>query len=203
MDIDKSGDKDYAEVPDDRYNEMLDIVDESNRIIGKTRRKDVHKNCYIHRSVIFFIINKKGKVMVTQRSASKELYPEYYSIALGGHVLSGKTYKDAAVKEAFEEAGVDAAPKYVGYFKKRFDSIDKENIQVFVFIVPEDQQIKLERFELKKYWFKSLPEISEMMDASESDSKINFLPETPILFEMLVGFFKKIKRLKTEIGLET
>ncbi|MCX6822044.1 MAG: NUDIX domain-containing protein, partial [Candidatus Aenigmarchaeota archaeon] len=75
--------------------EIFDIVDEEDNVIGKTTREEVHNKKLIHRSVMFFIFDKKRRVLVTQRTKAKDMFPEYWSISLGGHVSSGETYEEA------------------------------------------------------------------------------------------------------------
>ena len=82
-------------------------------------RSRVHEDYLIHRSVMFFIFDDEEQVFVNQRSASKEMYPGYWSIAFGGHVLAGETYDDAVVRELLEETGLNDPPFLIRSFQKR------------------------------------------------------------------------------------
>ena len=42
--------------------EIFSIVDEDDNVIGKATRKEVHDKKLIHRSVMFFIFDKKYKI---------------------------------------------------------------------------------------------------------------------------------------------
>src|SRR3712207_8446814 len=76
--------------------EFLDIVDDQDRVLSRAPRSRVLRDYHIHRAVMFFVFDEEERVFVNQRSDSKEIYPGYWSIAFGGHVLSGESYDAAA-----------------------------------------------------------------------------------------------------------
>jgi isopentenyldiphosphate isomerase len=51
-------------------NEIFDIINENNKVIGKATRAETHKKGLLHKSVFFFILDKKGRIFVNQRSAT-------------------------------------------------------------------------------------------------------------------------------------
>jgi isopentenyl-diphosphate delta-isomerase type 1 len=87
--------------------ELFDIVDENDNIIGRAPRNECHEKGLIHRSVMFFVFDGEGRVLVTKRTQTKDFFPGYWSIVLGGHVQAGETYEDAVVREIKEETGVE------------------------------------------------------------------------------------------------
>lgn len=165
--------------------EQLDVVDENDRIIGKATRKECHAKGHIHRCVFFFILDKKGRILVTQRTKEKEFYPEYWSILIGGHVSSGESYEQAVLREAKEEAGIEGHPKLLTSYKKRTDK-DKENIKVFAFIT--DNIPRLDPKELKQGLFLSLDKTEEKIKQEK------FLPETRDMLKILKDFFSRRTR---------
>ena len=158
--------------------EIYDVVDEDDNIIGKASREQIHKNKLIHRSVMFFIFDKKGRILVTQRTKTKEFYKEYWSIGLGGHVLSGESYDEAVVREAKEEANVDEKPIPMGSFKLRLPE-ENENVRVYGFYTDE---VELNPFEIKQGMFLTRKEMKEKL------RKEKFLPETKDLLKILKEF---------------
>src|SRR3954451_20404144 len=86
--------------------ELLDIVDEEDHVLSVAARRKVLDEYHIHRAVMFFVFDREGNVFVNKRSATKEIYPGYWSIAFGGHVLSGESYEAAAIREVQEETGL-------------------------------------------------------------------------------------------------
>jgi len=160
--------------------EIYDVVDENDNIIGKASREEVHKNNkLIHRSIIFFIFDKKGRIFVNQRTKNKEFFPEYWSLTFGGHVNSGETYERAVVREAKEEAGIEAKPFFMGTLKVRLPT-ESENSKVFGFIA--DKKLKIDTFEIKQGKFMTMEKIEYKL------KKDKFLPETKDLFKILKTF---------------
>jgi isopentenyl-diphosphate delta-isomerase type 1 len=160
--------------------EVFDIVDEDDEIIGKASRKECHEKGLIHRSVMFFVFDEQGRVLVTKRTQNKDFFPGYWSVALGGHVHSGETYEEAVIREAREEVGLEVEPTFLTSFKKRIPE-EKENVRVYSFI--SNEKIKLDEEELEKGMFLRMGELAEHLEREE------FLPETEILLEIL----KKIR----------
>lgn len=157
--------------------ELFDVVNEKNKVIGQAPRKEVHTKGYIHRSVAFYLFDKLGRVFVNQRTANKEFYPEHWSIVFGGHLHTGESYEDALLREAKEEAGIEGKPIFITSFKKRFDKEDKENVRVCGFVT--DQKPKLNSDELKQGQFMTLKELEQKIKEEK------FLPETQKLLQIL------------------
>jgi isopentenyldiphosphate isomerase len=156
--------------------EIFDVVDEDDKVIEKATRKEVHDKKLIHRSVMFFIFDRKERILVTQRTKAKDMFPDYWSITLGGHVNSGESYDEAVVREAKEEAGIESKSFFMGIIKKRVPE-EKENSKVYGFVT--DKKIKLDKGELKQGMFLTIEEIIKTM------KKEKFLPETKDLLNIL------------------
>jgi isopentenyldiphosphate isomerase len=161
--------------------EIYDVVDDDDNVIGKATRKEVHTKNLIHRSVMFFIFDKKGRIFVNQRTKNKEFFREYWSIGLGGHVNTGETYDEAVVREAKEEANIDEKPFFMGSLKLRIpNKSDNENARVYGFIT--DKKLKFDPFEIKQGVFMTMKEMKEKL------KKEKFLPETKDLLIILKNF---------------
>lgn len=156
--------------------EIFDVVDEDDKVIEKATRKEVHDKKLIHRSVMFFIFDRKERILVTQRTKAKDMFPDYWSITLGGHVNSGESYDEAVVREAKEEVGIESKSFFMGIIKKRVPE-EKENSKVYGFVT--DKKIKLDKGELKQGMFLTIEEIIKTM------KKEKFLPETKDLLNIL------------------
>jgi len=163
--------------------EIYSIVDEDDKVIGKATREETHKKKLIHRSVMFFIFDKKGRILVTQRTKNKEFYKEYWSIGLGGHVHVGETYDEAVVREAKEEANIDEKPFFMGSFKLRLRT-ESENVRVYGFVT---DKVELDPFEVKRGMFMTREEMEEKI------KKEKFLPETKDLRRILKRYKSKYK----------
>ena len=158
--------------------EFLDIVDDQDRVLSRAPRSRVLRDYHIHRAVMFFVFDEEERVFVNQRSDTKEIYPGYWSIAFGGHVLSGESYDDAARREIREEVGLDAPARQIGGFQKR-TADERENVKVYGVIA--DREPVLFADEIAQGQFMTLAELNQMIP------RFDFLPETPDLLKILIA----------------
>lgn len=89
--------------------EVFDVVDEHDRVLRQATRGEVHRNGLLHRAVHVFAINKRGDVLLQQRSMLKDAHPGEWDSSVSGHLDSGEDYDSAAVRELEEEMGMIAA----------------------------------------------------------------------------------------------
>ena len=88
----------------DNPEEILDLVDENDNVIGQKSRGDIYKEGLANfRVVNIFLVNNEGKLWIPRRTAHKKLYPLHLDMSAAGHVETGETYEEAARKEMQEE----------------------------------------------------------------------------------------------------
>lgn len=101
--------------------EYLDLVDESDSVIGREDRSVIYsKRLNNYRVVNVFIVNSEGKLWIPRRTASKKIKPLALDFSAGGHVESGSTYEETFAKEVLEELNIDISKvvwREIGYFK--------------------------------------------------------------------------------------
>lgn len=86
--------------------EIIEIVNRNNRVIGSCPRSVMRANRHIHRACYILVFNTEGKLFVQKRTMDKDIYPGHWDVAAGGVVLAGETYEESAVRELEEELGV-------------------------------------------------------------------------------------------------
>src|SRR3989338_2368529 len=86
--------------------ELMDFVNEKDEVIGKALQKDIYGKLLTHRIVHVLIFNDKGEMALQLRSKNKNFVPDHWSTSAGGHVQSGETYEQAALRECEEELGI-------------------------------------------------------------------------------------------------
>lgn len=89
--------------------ELLDIVDEQDQVIGQMERAEVHRRGLTCRNVQIFFVTPTNEIILQKRSLTKASSPGRLTSTASGHVTSGESYIEAAVKETLEEAGVQLA----------------------------------------------------------------------------------------------
>jgi isopentenyldiphosphate isomerase len=89
-------------------NELLDIVDENDMVIGTATRLQIYKQGISNYRVInAFLQNSKGQIWINRRSKKVRIFPGGLDISVGGHVKSGETYEQALKREVKEELSID------------------------------------------------------------------------------------------------
>lgn len=92
----------------DAEDELLDIVDRDDNVMGRERRSIVYnKGLSNFRVINVFIRNDKGEIWIPRRAAGKKLFPLHLDVSAGGHVASGESYEDAFRREVMEELNID------------------------------------------------------------------------------------------------
>ena len=91
-----------AQAPD----EIFDVVDQHDRVIGQAARPAVHARRLLHRAVHILLFNNHQELLVQKRSNGKDMYPGCYDSSASGHLQAGESYDAAAVRETQEELGV-------------------------------------------------------------------------------------------------
>lgn len=86
--------------------ELFDVVDEHDRVIGQARRADVHARRLRHRAVHVLCLDGVDRVFLQRRSMLKDSAPGRWCASCSGHLDAGEDYLSAAVRELEEEIGV-------------------------------------------------------------------------------------------------
>lgn len=93
----------------DNQEEVYDVVNELDEVIGTATRKQVHSDrSLLHRASGVFVFNTDRQLLMQKRSKTKDMYPGYWVFSVGGHVDSGTGYLETAKRELQEELGIDA-----------------------------------------------------------------------------------------------
>ena len=103
----------------DPVGEMVDIVDDDDRVVATVTRATMRAERLQHRGVSIAVLSTDGRLLVHRRAANKDIWPGWLDIAAGGVVAAGETYDVAAERELAEEMGVigvELAPLGAGRF---------------------------------------------------------------------------------------
>lgn len=97
--------------------ELLDVVDENDRVIGVQSRGEIHAQGLMHRSVHILVFNSNAELFIQKRSMSKDNHPGRWDSSAAGHVDSGEDYYSCAIRELGEELGIKAMPSLEQLFR--------------------------------------------------------------------------------------
>ncbi|CAM5642349.1 NUDIX domain-containing protein [Streptomyces griseomycini] len=101
--------------------EIIDIVDEDDRVIGRSPRGAAYARGLRHRCVFVLARDAEDRVFVHRRTPTKLVFPSLYDMFVGGVVGAGEDYDAAALREAEEELGVTGLPRPEPLFRFLYD----------------------------------------------------------------------------------
>ena len=86
--------------------EIFDVVNERDEIIGQATRSEVHRRKLNHRAVHVLVFNRRGELFLQKRSLQKDCFPGRWDSSASGHLDRGEAYDACAVREVWEELGI-------------------------------------------------------------------------------------------------
>ncbi len=113
--------------------EVFDIVDEENNIIGQAPRSKCHGDpSLIHRTAHVVVYHTDGRILLQKRSCKKDLLGGFWDTAVGGHLDLGETFEQGAAREMHEELGLplETDLQYLCDWKIR-NEVESENVRIF------------------------------------------------------------------------
>lgn len=88
--------------------EYLDILDKTGKPLGESYPKSVvHQKGYYHNTVHIWFYTKDGLILLAQRAYKKSICPGMWDVSVAGHVDTGEGLEEAAVREVWEEIGLE------------------------------------------------------------------------------------------------
>jgi len=86
--------------------EIFDVVNQSDQVIGRMPRSVVHRRKLYHRSVHGLVFDASRRVFLQLRAPHKDCNPGLWDSSVAGHVEAGETYDRAIIRETAEELGI-------------------------------------------------------------------------------------------------
>jgi isopentenyldiphosphate isomerase len=89
--------------------EIFDVVNDRDEVVGQAPRREVHRRGLQHRAVHVLVFRSGGDVFLQKRSMQKDCAPGAWDSSASGHLDRGEDYDACAVREFQEELGVRLA----------------------------------------------------------------------------------------------
>ncbi|MFI5270813.1 MAG: NUDIX domain-containing protein [Candidatus Saccharimonadales bacterium] len=156
--------------------EKFDRVDVNDKVIGTTTKNEAHDKGYVHRIVAVYVFNKNGELYL-QRKGKRQ----FLDHSIGGHVLAGESYDEAAKRESFEELRLNQQFSYIG--KLYSDEIHRH---------PNHRHIySIYKTEVPNGWQLDPTEEVKQLELMEIDKIVSLMDTNPELFT--AGFINTFK----------
>lgn len=131
--------------------EIFDVVDQDDQVVGQASRKEVHQRGLLHRSVHILIFNSKGELFLQKRSMAKDENPGYWDTSAAGHVDAGEGYDNCAHRELAEELGIKVDLKEIGQFSACPETYS-EHVRVYTGTSDDRIVINQDEIEEGRFW---------------------------------------------------
>ena len=87
--------------------ELLDIWDASGKPTGQVLEKSIaHQKGLFHPTVHVWFYTSAPSLLLQKRGSNKETFPNLWDVSVAGHVSSGESILDGALREIKEEIGL-------------------------------------------------------------------------------------------------
>jgi isopentenyl-diphosphate delta-isomerase type 1 len=169
--------------------EIFDITDNNDNVIGQAARSVVHAQGWWHRGVHIFLFTSDGRMLVQQRSADRKQYASLWDCSVSEHVKAGEDYVTAAQRGLWEELGlrdVTLTPRL--RFRLNYGPNDNEISVLFTGTV-DPARVRFDPVEIARLDYHSLGELQKIMDDRT-------LPLSRWFVQMLLWWFDQPSEIK-------
>lgn len=167
----------------DNQEELFDVVDKHDRVIGQATRSEVHSNKnLIHRAITVLVFNYNDQLLLQKRSKKKDTYSGYWTSSCTGHVGKGNSYKQTALRELREELGILIQTTPTFLFKKLF-VYPEETEYMSVYRLRTDQVINFNHNEISEGKFFELNNVF----FNNTLTKMKITPDLEYIFKLYLN----------------
>lgn len=154
--------------------EIFDVVNERDEIIGRQARASVHRLGLKHRAVHVLIFNRAGQIFLQKRSAGKDTFPGAWDSSASGHLDCGEDYDSCSIREVREELGLSLECVPARLFK--IDACEETGQEfVWVYRCQSEGPFELNAGEIERgEWFDALA-VSDWIKERPADFTPGFM----------------------------
>lgn len=159
--------------------EIFDVVNEFDEVIGQAPRSEVHERNLLHRAASIFVFNSAGELLLQLRSATKDQYPSCYTASASGHLDAGEDYETAARRELKEELGLVNPLEYLTSFQASEETAFEFTA---LFRTTTDEELSPHPEEIAALNWASLSDVAQQISAAPE----RFTPPFRVAFDWYI-----------------
>jgi isopentenyl-diphosphate delta-isomerase len=201
--MDELDDNRVAGASDAADGDSLILVDEADQDVGRMAKARCHEGRgVLHRAFSLLIFNGAGELLIQQRSASKRLWPLYWSNSCCSHPRAAESMEAAIERRLYEELGLRCPLHFLFKFQyqAQFDETGGENELCSVFIGRSTDSVKIDNDEILAWAWVSPEALQAQMAAGDAG---NFTPWFKIEWNRVWRDYRaQVLGLQTELGEE-
>ncbi|MEV6109984.1 NUDIX domain-containing protein [Streptomyces sp. NPDC051940] len=101
--------------------ELVDQVDEDDRVVAVVERAEAMRARLLHRIAVTVCRDAEDRILVHRRPDDDSRHPGHYDTVAGGAAEAGESYGEAAARELREELGIRLAEPPRLVFKRIYE----------------------------------------------------------------------------------
>ncbi len=144
--------------------ELVDVVDDEGRIVDTVPRREMRARRLPHRCTYILVFNTSGELFVHLRTPSKDVYPSYWDVTVGGVLGAGESFDVGAEREMEEEIGIRGA-KLEKLFPFHYAD-DRTHNHAMVYRVVHDGPFRLQPEEIVRGEFMPVDEVLRLSEST-------------------------------------
>jgi isopentenyl-diphosphate delta-isomerase len=171
--------------------EELILVNANDEPIGHDNKAICHDgHGMLHRAFSLFVFNRRGELLLQQRSKDKRLWPGYWANSCCSHPRVGESMDEATARRLDEEMGMRCQMRFVYKFQYQADYKDlgAENELCWVYVGQTDEDVRANANEVGDWRFVSVAALDSEIAAHPE----HFTPWLKMEWERLRGEFGQV-----------
>lgn len=163
--------------------EIVEVLTEDGKKTGKRINKSIaHKEGICHGISAIALIDKNGRLLIQKRSSNKTTEPNKWDLSGAGHIDADETPEQAAVRELFEETGIEIEIQELKLIDTYVNKVRLKNGTfinhfTYLFLVQKDvdiSDIKIQESEVSSTMFVDKKIYNELFNNTEMVEAVKY-----------------------------
>ncbi len=136
----------------DNSEELFPLVNSQGEVIGSATRGVCHSgSMLLHPVIHLHLFNSRGELYLQRRPDWKDIQPNRWDTAVGGHVDMGESSEDALRREAREELGIEGFEAHPIASYTFESSVEREYVESY-YTVYDGEVIPSDELDGGRFW---------------------------------------------------